>query len=223
MRRFLSDNSLALFFIALFFACALGDALTGWHVFNAEQREHHETTVSLWRYLVSSDFAEAMSENWESEFLQFTTFFVASIWLFQRGSAESKPKPELGLESKEEQKVEDEATTRSPLWARAGGFRTRLYAWSLTIVMSSFFFASWLAQSLSGWTVYNNQQEAHREPTISWLGYVGSAHFWEPTFQNWQSEFMAVATIALFSIYFRQRGSHDSKAVGDPHEKTGTE
>jgi hypothetical protein len=90
MRRFLSDNSLALFFIALFFACALGDALTGWHVFNAEQREHHETTVSLWRYLVSSDFAEAMSENWESEFLQFTTFFVASIWLFQRGSAESK-------------------------------------------------------------------------------------------------------------------------------------
>jgi hypothetical protein len=42
--------------------------------------------------------------------------------------------------------------------------------------------------------------------------------------QNWQSEFLAVASISLFSVYLRQRGSAESKPVGAPHhDETGDE
>jgi hypothetical protein len=53
--------------------------------------------------------------------------------------------------------------------------------------------------------------------------YVVSADFWDRTFQNWQSEFLAVASMAVFAIYLRQRGSPESKPVGASHEATGVE
>ncbi|MEP7019581.1 MAG: DUF6766 family protein [Pseudonocardiales bacterium] len=48
-----------------------------------------------------------------------------------------------------------------------------------------------------------------------------SSDFWNRTLQNWQSEFLAVASMAVFAIYLRQRGSPESKLVGAPHEATG--
>ena len=63
----------------------------------------------------------------------------------------------------------------------------------------------------------------HDESTVSWVGYLGTAHFWESTLQNWQSEFLAVGSMAVLSIYLRQRGSPESKPVGAPHGATGTE
>jgi len=52
---------------------------------------------------------------------------------------------------------------------------------SLVIVMGAIFLASWFAQSVSGWTVYNAEAQDHMEPAISWIGYLGSADFWEAT------------------------------------------
>ena len=163
-----------------------------------------------------------MAENWQSEFLQFTLFFLASIWLFQRGSAESGEESRLGLGDDQEEKTGRHAADTSPALARIGGLATSLYSNSLCLAMTLLFIGSWLAQSVAGWAVYNADQRDHDEATVSWAGYLGSPDFWERSFQNWQSEFMAVATIALLSIYLRQRGSHDSKRVGEPHAKTGT-
>ena len=42
-------------------------------------------------------------------------------------------------------------------------------------------------------------------------------------FQNWQSEFLAVGSMVVFSIYLRERGSPESKPVGSPHDATGIE
>jgi hypothetical protein len=47
--------------------------------------------------------------------------------------------------------------------------------------------------------------------------------FWNRTFQNWQSEFLAVASMVVLSIYLRERGSPESKPVGEPHTSTGVE
>jgi hypothetical protein len=62
-----------------------------------------------------------------------------------------------------------------------------------------------------------------RRPHDLWLGYVGRSDFWEATFQNWQSEFLAVGSFVVLAVYLRQRGSPESKPVGAPHEATGME
>src|SRR3954447_20486496 len=99
MRRFVRDNALTLFFAALCVLTIVADALAGQRVFNEEALQHEQPTISFWRYLGSADFGEATAENWQSEFLQFVTFILATIWLFQRGSIESKEEKNLGLKA----------------------------------------------------------------------------------------------------------------------------
>ena len=223
MRRFFFWNSLTLFFIALTLLASAGTAAAGFKEFNEQQRQHDEQPYSFGRYLGSSHFAEAMSENWQSEFLQFATFFLAAVWLFQKGSNESKTQDNLGLESDQKQMVRGYAKSNSPAWGKVEGWRRTLYSNSLLLVMALFFLFAWAAQSLSGWTLYNQDQMEHGDSTVSWSTYLGTADFWEKTLQNWQSEFMAIASIAIFSVFLRQRGSPDSKPVGAPHSATSLE
>jgi hypothetical protein len=88
--------------------------------------------------------------------------------------------------------------------------------------MTAIFFASWTVQSLNNWREFNDDQLAHDERTISWAAYLVNPNFWERTLENWQSEFLAVGTLAVFTIYLRQRGSPESKPVGAPHEETAS-
>jgi hypothetical protein len=162
-------------------------------------------------------------ENWQSEFLQFFLFILATVWLLQKGSNESKKLDEAGLESDEAQRVGTHASPKSPSWARrVGGLRYHLFANSLLIVMGLIFLATWLAESVTGWTEYNSDQLAHQQAAVSWASYLGSPDFWEKSLQNWQSEFLAVGTMAVFTVYLRQRGSPESKPVGAPHDETGS-
>jgi hypothetical protein len=223
MRRFVRDNSLSIFFLVIFVAALIGQAIAGHSLYNQEQLAHGEEAVSLWRYVTSSSFGQAVMENWQSEYLQFTLFVLATVWLLQRGSPESKPPGEAGTESDRQQRVGRHAHPRSPLWARTGDLRTTVYSNSLLIVMGVIFLGAWFAQSVTGWTAFNQEQAAHGEAGVSWLGYIGSSTFWESTFQNWQSEFLAVGSFAVLAIYLRQRGSPESKPVGAPHEATGLE
>jgi Domain of unknown function (DUF6766) len=223
MKRFLRDNGLSLFFLALFIAAAFAQSIAGRAAYNDRQLEHAGQTVSWGRYVTSSDYGQALLENWQSEFLQFMLFIVATIWLVQRGSNESKPIENVGLESDEEQKLGPYAGPKAPRWARRhGGLRRRLYSNSLLLVMSAIFFLSWFGQSVTGWTEYNAEQGDHDEPTVSWASYVTTGSFWEDTLENWQSEFLAVGTMAIFTVYLRQRGSPESKPVGAAHDETGT-
>jgi hypothetical protein len=221
--RLVRNHSLSLFFGLLLLASLLGHSIAGHLDYNEEARAHGDPAISYERYLVSSQFGEAVLENWQSEYLQFSLLILATIWLYERGSTESKKLEDIGLESDEQQKVGDHAERRSPRWAKAGGWRFHLYANSLLLVMATIFFASWFGQSVTAWTNYNDEQKDHEQTTVSWLGYLGRADFWEKTFQNWQSEFLAVGTMAVFTIYLRQRGSPESKPVGTPHDQTAAE
>ena len=223
MRRFIRDHSLSLLFLVLFLGALVGQAISGHILHNEDAQAHHGTTMTFWRYIVSSDFGNAVMENWQSEYLQFMLFMLATIWFVERGSPESKEPGKQGTESDEEQKVGEHADEDSPEWAKLGGFRTALYSNSLFIVMSIIFFGSWFAQSVTGWTKYNANQVDHHEKVVSWLGYVGSADFWQATLQNWQSEFLAVGSFVAITAFLRQRGSSQSKPVGAPHEATGVE
>jgi hypothetical protein len=221
--RFLRDNSLSIVFLVIFLAALIGQALVGHGQFNHDQLLHHGDPISLGRYLTSSEFAVDVAENWQSEYLQFTLYILATVWLIQRGSPESKPPDQAGLETDAEQKIGRHADAPSPKWAKVGGLRTAIYSYSLVLVMTTLWLGSWLAQSIAGWSAYNADQIDHQAPTLNWLGYVGTNDFWDRTLQNWQSEFLAVGSMAILSVYLRQRGSPESKPVGAPHEATGVE
>jgi Domain of unknown function (DUF6766) len=223
VRKFIRDNALSLFFLAIFLAALCGQAIAGHSMHNEEAAAHGGAEISLWRYVTSSDFGNAVMENWQSEYLQFLLFMLATVWLLQRGSPESKEPERAGVESKRDQKIDEHARQDSPLWARVGGVRTALYSNSLLIAMAIIFIGSWFAQSVTGWTTFNAEQTDHGEPTVSWWTFIGSSTFWESTLQNWQSEFLAVGSFAVLAIFLRQRGSPESKPVGAPNDATGVE
>jgi hypothetical protein len=222
VRRFLFENGLSAFFLTIFLATLVGESFAGQHAHNAEELAHGGEPLSWLDYVLSPSFGGAVLENWQSEFLQFTLFILATVWLVQKGSNESKPLEDVGLESKEKQKIGRYAPPNAPRWATFDDWRTRLYENSLVLAMGSIFFATWIGQSLNNWRDFNSTQLEHNQAAISWGSYVMGADFWEKTLQNWQSEFLAVGTMAVFTIYLRQRGSPESKPVGAPHEETGS-
>ena len=221
--RFVRDNSLSIFFLVIFLASLGGQAIAGHGAFNHDQLLHHGDPISLGRYLTTSEFAADVAENWQSEYLQFTLYIFATVWLLQRGSPESKELDKAGLESHEEQRIGHHATAHSPRWAKVGGLRTAIYSNSLLFVMTALWLGSWFAQSVAGWSAYNADQLDHQAATVDWLGYLGTNDFWDRTLQNWQSEFLAVGSMAILAVYLRQRGSPESKPVGAPHDATGVE
>ncbi len=222
MRRW-REHSLGLVFGLLFLAALSGQAFAGHADFNAQQLTHGLPPVSLGRYLTSASFAVDVAENWQSEYLQFFLFVVLTVWLVQKGSPESKPVDEIGLGSDQEQRVGPYARDDSPPWAKASGWRRTVFSCSLGLVMGTIFLLSWLAQSVAGVAAFNEQQLSQLQDPVSLPAYLLEPDFWNRTLQNWQSELLAVASMAVLSIYLRQRGSPESKPVGAAHGVTGTE
>ncbi|MFI8103233.1 DUF6766 family protein [Streptomyces sp. NPDC086023] len=222
-RGFWHDNSLTLAFGSAFLVVLAGQALAGHAEFNEALAVDGLQQLSLGEYLMSSDFAVDVTENWQSEFLQFFLYIFGTVWLLQRGSPESKELHKAGPESEREQRMGEHARPESPRWAGRGGWRQALYARSLGTVMACLFLLSWLAQSITGVAAYDEQQLRQLEEPVGWGAYLASADFWNRSLQNWQSELLAVAAMAILSVYLRQRGSPESKPVGAAHSATGVE
>jgi hypothetical protein len=221
VRRFVREQSLSIVFLALFLAALCGQAIAGHADFNDTADSHGDPRISLGRYVVSSDFGSAVMENWQSEYLQFTLLILLTVWLLQRGSPESKQLDKAGRESDQAQKVGPYAQRNSPRWAKLSGIRRTLYENSLVLVMGTIWVGTWLAQSVTGVVQYNSERLDHRQDPISWAHYITTPAFWENTLENWQSEFLAVGSMAILAVYLRQRGSPESKPVGAPHDATG--
>lgn len=218
--RPLRDNALSLAFGALFVLALAGQSIAGWFEENEQLQQHGMSPEGFVQFVTSSEFVVDVAENWQSEFLQFFLFIAATIWLVQRGSPESKKPGDEGPDSDKEQLVGRYARPDSPAWARARGIRQTIFSNSLLLVMGTVFVLSWLAQSLAGTVVMSSENAQHGQPAISWLEYLGTPDFWNRTFQNWQSEFLAVGAMIALSIFLRQRGSSESKPVGAPHHET---
>ena len=215
VRRFLRDNGLSLVLLALFVLFLGGQVAAGHHTFNADRREHGERPVSLSAYLRSSHFAEATTENWESEFLQMAAYVWLTAFLFQRGSAESND-PDA-----EEASKPPADPRRVPWPARRGGIARKLYARSLSLAFALLFAVSFSLHAVAGAAHYSAEQRAHGgEPVGTW-DYLNTSQFWFESFQNWQSEFLAILSMIVLSIFLRQEGSPESKDVESPHSETG--
>ncbi|MFD9902956.1 DUF6766 family protein [Streptomyces sp. NPDC059063] len=221
--RFLRSNGLTLAFGAGFLLTLAGQAIAGHAEFNNRLVTEELHPLSFGGYLLTSDFAVDVTENWQSEYLQFFLYIFGTVWLLQRGSPESKSLDKAGPETDEEQKAGRYARADSPRWAGVGGVRQAWYSRSLGMVMCTLFLLSWLAQSVTGVAAYNEEHLRELQAPISWSAYLTAADFWDRTLQNWQSELLAVGSMAIFSVYLRQRGSPESKPVGSAHTSTGVE
>jgi hypothetical protein len=221
MRRFLRNNGLSVVALGLFLICLVGQALTGVREHNQEQREHGRATVSLVEYLSSGHFVEATFENWESEFLQMAMFVVLTAVLRQKGSPESKEVG--GTEPVDADPRRSRRKKNAPWPVRRGGLALTLYQHSLSGVLFLLFLASFTLHALGGVREYNQEQLAHGGEALSLLAYVATARFWFESFQNWQSEFLAVGTLVVLSIVLRDRGSAQSKPVAASHAATSGE
>lgn len=218
--RWWRDNGLSLAFGFLLLVALAGQAFWGQLAYNEEAQAAGLQQIGLGDYITSSSFAVDVAENWQSEYLQFLLFILATIWLVQRGSSESKKIDEAGLQSDEDMLLGEHALVQSPRWAKAAGWRRRLYSHSLTLAMGTIFMLSWAAQAIAGRVAGNEQRMRDLLEPLSLGQYLASSDFWGRTLQNWQSEFLAVGSMAVFSIWLRERGSPESKPVGSPHDET---
>ena len=223
MRTRIRENSLTLAFTLLLLVALVGQALTGQASYNESALDAGLPGLGLGEYVTSSQFAVDVAENWQSEYLQFLLYILLTVWLVQKGSPESKPLDKAGRESDKDQKVGRYADARSPRLAKVGGWVTAVYSRSLGLTMGAIFAGSWGAQLVAGRSAYNAEQLNDLQEPLGWGGYLHAADFWNRTFQNWQSEFLAVGSMVVLSIYLRERGSPESKPVGESHAATGIE
>ncbi len=100
MRKLLHDQSLTIVTLGLFLLFLSAQASQDTASTTRDQQEHQEPDVSFGSYLRSGHFVEATFENWESEFLQMGAYVLLTVFLVQRGSAESRD-PDQPPESEE--------------------------------------------------------------------------------------------------------------------------
>jgi hypothetical protein len=218
MPRWLRDNALTVAMLGAFVIFLLLQSVFGWQVHNEELSQYGVAPQSWWAYLGTGHFAEAVFENWESEFLQMGGYVLLTAYLVQKGSAESKPEGQTDRPEDDARR----ATPDSPWPVRAGGLPLVIYRNSLSIALLMIFAGSFLGHLFGGVSAYNEEQalESGAAP-ISAVQFLGTSDFWFQSMQNWQSEFLAVGVLILLSIVLRQHASPESKPVTAAHAETG--
>lgn len=211
VKRFVQNNSLTLAVFSIFILTIGGMSLAGWSTNNDDLLEHHQSEISYGEYLVSGEFIEGVFENWESEFLQMWALIMLTVFLRQKGSADSKPlrgKTELDTRSRY-------SILQASSWhQRSRAVGHALYSHSLGLAMLTLFIIAFSLHVLGGTVAYNQTNQFHGSEMVSVWGYVTSSQFWYESLQNWQSEFLAIGTLLVLSIKLRERGSSESKPVG---------
>lgn len=214
---FLRRNGLSIALLALFLILLGAQAITGWYEYNDALQEAGVAGIPFSTYLTTGHFIESTFENWESEFLQMGAYVLFTVGLRQQGSSESKP-----MEGEEPVDREPDPTKKDAPWpVRRGGFILTLYKSSLSIAFILLFLISFAMHAYGSLRDYNAEQLMKHKPTVTFREYIGETKLWFESFQNWQSEFVAVASIVILSIYLRQKGSPESKAVDASYEETG--
>ncbi|HZY82458.1 MAG TPA: DUF6766 family protein [Cyclobacteriaceae bacterium] len=217
MGKFLYRNSLTLVLLTLVLLCITGQMITGWHEYNDDLLEHGASPIAFLHYLTTGHFYQVTFENWESEFLQMAMYVLLTIWLRQHGSSESK---KIG-EKEEVDREPDPKSKNAPWPVKRGGFILTLYKNSLSIAFGLLFLISFCLHAYGSLRNYNEEQILNGKQTVTLGKFMGETRFWFESFQNWQSEFVAVISIVVLSIFLRQKGSPESKPVDAPDSETG--
>jgi hypothetical protein len=221
MKQFFRNNGLSLVLVVLFFGFWTSQTIIGRLEYNEDRENRGLPEVTLGEYVRSSHFWEATGENWESEFLQMAAYVWLTIFLFQKGSSESKD-PDQKSPQDEDPRTQKRKPD-APWPVRRGGWVLVLYENSLVIAFVLLFFAAAAIHACGGVRLYNEEEMAFGKPAIGLVDYLQTSRFWFESFQNWQSEFLAIASMVILSIFLRQRGSPESKPVAAGMSQTADE
>jgi hypothetical protein len=220
MKKFWKNNSLSIVLVVLFLLFVIGQIFTGYQVNNEELEDHGRPTLSMSQYLGSGHFGEAIFENWESEFLQMAAYVILTVFLIQKGSAESK---DPDKDEDVDQGVNRKTISKDSPWpVRKGGLWLVIYRNSLFLAFVILFVMSFTLHAVTGSKANCSESAMHGQQCDSLVEYVTGPQFWFESFQNWQSEFLAVASIVILSIFLRQQGSPESKPLTSPNSTTGS-
>ena len=219
MKQKLRDNGLLITLLGLFLVIQVGLSLVGQRQYNQEQADHGRPAVSYFEYVRGPAFLEATMENWESEFLQMAVFVLLTTLLIQKGSPESRRPGAQELVDTDPRDFADDPEAPWPV--RRGGWILRVYEHSLGLAFVLLFLVSWTGHALGGFAEYAADEQLHQQPPPALIDYLTSSRFWFESFQNWQSEFLAIASMVWLAVYLRQRWSPESKPVHAPHAETG--
>lgn len=218
MKKFFRNNSLSIVFFVLFIITLGLQSFTGLKQYNQEMKDIGGPQLSVKQYFSSGHFIEATFENWESEFLQMALFVTLTMFLYQKGSSESK---DPGKETEEVDREPDASKKDAPWPVKKGGFFLSAYKYSLSYILFLLFFLCFGIHWYGSLHEFNHEQVLKGLPTESALDYLSNSKLWFESFENWQSEFLSVVSLAVLSIYFRQKGSPQSKPVDAPNYQTG--
>jgi Domain of unknown function (DUF6766)/Isochorismatase family len=170
-------------------------------------------------YIVSNTAADNDHALRQIEFLQMAVFVLLTTFLIQKGSPESR-RP--GVKELVDTDPRDFTNDPEAPWpVRRGGWILRLYEHSLGLAFVVLFLLSWTGHALGGFSEYAADEVLHHQPRPVFTDYLISSRFWFESFQNWQSEFLAIASMVWLAVYLRQRWSPESKPVHAPHAETG--
>lgn len=213
---FFYENSLSIVFLTLFIVTLLAQFITGWKDHNGDLENAGRSVIGLGEYLGTGHCISSTFENFQSEFLQMALYVILTVSLRQKGSSESKK-----LIGKEEVDREPRPAKNAPWPVKKGGWILKIYSMSLSITFTLLFFVSWGLHLYGSFIEHNEQQLRDGHLSFTLVQFLGQPSFWFETFQNWQSEFLSVASIVILSIYLRQKGSPESKPVDAPYSETG--
>ena len=209
-------NGLLITFLGFAIITLLAQSYFGWQVNNEERAEKQLPEIAYPAYLVSGHFIQSTFENWESEFFQMGLYVFLTVFLYQQGSAESK-----SLDESEPVERDAVAHADAPWPVKKGGWILAIYQNSLSLVFVVLFLLAFIAHAYGTMLQVNEEAVLQGSPLKNMAQIMVEPRFWFESFQNWQSEFLAVAAIVFFSIYLRQKGSPESKPVDAPHSETG--
>ena len=218
-KSFWRNNGLSITLLGLFLLCWAGQSVVGAHAYNDQREDQGQPPLSFSEYLRSPHFLEATTENWESEFLQMGFYVVLTVFLYQKGSSESKTLD--GENPQDEDPRKHRNRPGAPWPVRSGGWILKLYESSLALAFLGLFLFSICFHAIGGARLYSEEQVAHGKAAVSTAEYLCTSQFWFESLQNWQSEFLAILSMVVLSIWLRQRGSPESKPVAAPHSSTG--
>ena len=213
------DNGLTVALLALFTLSQVGHVWAGWLSENHVLAEHGQAAQSVFAYVISGAFLSSLFENWESEFLQMWVFVMLTAYLFQRGSPESKD-PDATADQDRDPAL-DRRKRGAPWPVRNGGLAARLYSHSLGWALLALFIFSFVLHWINSTRDAAAEALLHGQIPPGMKAQIADPTFWFESFQNWQSEFLSTAVLILLAIWLREKGSPESKAVGDSHSKTG--
>src|SRR4051812_47426009 len=165
MKKFFRNNGLSVVLLGIFLLFWGAQIFVGRLEYNEERSEWGLPSVNVGEYLHSSHFWEATGENWESEFLQMGAYVFLTVFLFQKGSSESKDPNQDSPQDKDPRL--EQSKPDAPWPVRRGGLILKLYENSLAGAFFLLFAASFGIHLAGSLRLHNEEQAALGKATES--------------------------------------------------------